>query len=98
MPEVSICCCLQAIFPKSTGTANSSAVLCHLQTCWFNRGKESEHCFFMSFTDGLFVYAEENITELLLINNVRRRRPLTYPFVADSSSPFSGAFFQKTSF
>lgn len=102
MPEVSICCCLEAIFP------NQQEQLTHqLFRVTFKHGSLTEVknlniVFFISFTDGLFVYAEEltlRIAELLLIvYSVRRRRSQTTTFLVDSSFPFSGVFFQKTSF
>lgn len=91
MPEVSICCCLQAIFPNQQEQLTHQLFRVTFKHAGLTEVKNLNIVFFMSFTDGFFVYAGENITEWLLINNVRRRRPQTSPFVA-------GAFFQKTSF
>lgn len=101
MPEVSICCCLEAIFPNQQEQLTHQLFRVTFKHGGLTEVKNLNIVFFISFADGLFVYAEEltlRIAELLLINSVRRRRSQTTTFLVDSSFPFSGAFFQKTSF
>lgn len=74
---------LTSHFSKSTGTANSSAVLCHLQTCWFYWGRGSEHC--RCFADELWWLAS-HMTDCYwwLILWEATDRPSRYPTTIDS--------------